>query len=146
MPASDSPTSIRTPREVFERLAAGISAGEWEGLAELYAEDVVVEIPLAIPAPMRIEGRKEVARHFHDRIGLLKLRVLDQVVHETADPEVVIAEFTHQGEVLATGRTWTSRNIQVLRVRDGLIVSSRDYHDHVQINQAFGRLPELLGG
>ncbi|WP_204070257.1 nuclear transport factor 2 family protein, partial [Sphaerisporangium krabiense] len=132
--------------EVFERHAARISAGEWESLADLYAEDVVIEVPLAIPAPTRIEGKKEITRHLADRVGQVRLQILEHVVHETADPEVVIAEFTHRGEILATGRTWTSKNVQVLRVRDGLIVASRDYHDHYRINEAFGGPPEALDG
>ncbi|RCG32035.1 ketosteroid isomerase [Sphaerisporangium album] len=135
---------VRSPREVFERLAILISSGAWEELPGLYAEDVVVDIPLAIPEPMRVEGRDEVGRHLTDRVGLLKLRVVEYTVHETADPEVVVAEFVNEGEVVATGRTWRANNVQVLRVRDGLIVSSRDYHDHFRINTAFDRLPDLL--
>jgi ketosteroid isomerase-like protein len=144
MPETAPRAPALTPREVFERHADGVSSGAWETLPGLYAEDVVVEIPLAIPAPMRIEGREEIRRHLTDRAGLLKLRIVDHVVHETGDPEVIIAEFVTEGEVVATGRRFTANNVQVLRVRDGLIASSRDYHDHFRINEAFGRLPELL--
>ena len=48
---------------------------------------------------------------------------------ETADPEVVVAEYDY---VIETDvQTVTVASIQVVRVRDGLIVESRDYHDHV---------------
>jgi ketosteroid isomerase-like protein len=67
----------------------------------------------------------------------------DVVVHETADPEVVIGEFAYVGRVLATGARFTVHNVFVLRVRDGLIVESRDYADHLAFAAATGRLPSL---
>ncbi|MCP9964195.1 nuclear transport factor 2 family protein [Actinomadura madurae] len=121
-----------SPREVFARLGEGISAGRWDELAALYAEDAVVEQPFAPPpAPPRLEGRATLDRHFRRAgAGPLELRVRDVVVHDTADPEVIVVEYGYDGRVATTGRTFTVANILVLRIRDGLIVESRDYHDH----------------
>jgi ketosteroid isomerase-like protein len=66
------------------------------------------------------------------------------VVHDTADPEVIVGEFDYHGQVSTTGRTFQVPNIQVLRIRDGQIVSSRDYHDHLALAAAVGRLQELV--
>ncbi|MFC4586327.1 nuclear transport factor 2 family protein [Sphaerisporangium corydalis] len=133
------------PREVFERLIAGISARAWHGLADLYAEDVVIEIPFALPAPTRIEGRDAVRAHFDNGPGAdLTIQVRDVVVYETTDPEVIVAEFVYDGRVASTGREFTVPNIQVLRVRDGRIVASRDYHHHVALADAFDRLPQAV--
>jgi ketosteroid isomerase-like protein len=49
------------------------------------------------------------------------------VVHETLDPEVVVVELELEGEVAATGDAYRLPYIQVFRVRDGAIVSFRDY-------------------
>lgn len=65
------------------------------------------------------------------------------VVHETADPEVVIAEFDYEGRVGATGNEFAMHNVQVLRIRDGLIQETRDYHDHLRMAAAFGGLTRL---
>jgi ketosteroid isomerase-like protein len=62
-------------------------------------------------------------------------------VHQTADPEVVIFEFSYVGS--ANGRPFTVPCIFVTRVRDGVIVESRDYADHVGMARAFGRLDQL---
>ncbi len=62
-------------------------------------------------------------------------------VHETADPEVVIFEFSYHGSV--SGRSFTVPCIFVTRVRAGVIVESRDYVDHVGLARAFGRLNTL---
>jgi hypothetical protein len=64
-------------------------------------------------------------------------------VHETADPEVIVAEFDYVGHVATTDTTFRVANIQVLRIRDGLIVESRDYHDHLAFAHALGHLPQL---
>ncbi len=60
------------------------------------------------------------------------------VVHETADPEVIVAEFDLPGEVAATGEPYRIPFIQVLRVRDGEIVSMRDYFDTRAMSEALG--------
>jgi ketosteroid isomerase-like protein len=127
------------PREVFERLSRGISEGRWTELADLYAEDAVVEHPLRPSAGSRLVGRRVIADHFA-AAARIELHARDVVVHETTDPEVIVAEFTYDG---SAGRAFTSANIQVLRVRDGLILHSRDYHDHLRIAAATGGLDEL---
>ena len=122
-----------SPAEVFHRLVAGISERRWEELADLYAEDAVVEMPMH-PQRVRIEGRDEVRQHLATAAaGPIELRAHDIVVHTTSDPEVVIAEFEYDGLNRTTGKTFTAANVQVLRVRDGLIVATRDYHDHARI-------------
>jgi len=132
-----------SPREVFERLSSGISAGRWDGLADLYAEDAVVDQPFALPpAPPHLEGREIIRSHFAAAgKGPLRLKARNVVVHETADPEVIVAEFDYDVEDTGTGRNATLANLQVLRIRDGLIVSTRDYHDHVGLALLMGRTP-----
>ena len=120
----------QSPAEVFSRLIAGISEGRWHELADLYAEDVVVEMPMD-PHRTRIDGREAVRRHFAAAAdGWFELRAHDVIVHATTDPEVVIAEFEYDGLNRTTGKKFTVANVQVLRVRGGRIVASRDYHDH----------------
>ncbi|MQA88193.1 MAG: ketosteroid isomerase [Streptosporangiales bacterium] len=132
------------PRDVFERLLRGITAGAWERLPDLYAEEAVVEFPFTAPAPARLAGRGQIRDHFSAAAGApLEFEARNVVVHDTGDPEVIIAEFDYDGRVTATGRPFQVSNIQVLRVRDGQIVASRDYHDHPAIADAIGRSPEL---
>ncbi|GLY74041.1 nuclear transport factor 2 family protein [Actinoallomurus iriomotensis] len=133
-----------TPREVFERVIDGVTHGRWDELPALYAEDAFVIHPFA-PAGEPLTGREALRRHFAAGAGLgVTMTVRDVVVHETGDPEVVIGEFAYEGTVTATGRRFTVPNVFVLRVRDGLIVESRDYADHVAFAAATGRLGALV--
>ncbi|BCJ40332.1 hypothetical protein GCM10010168_31910 [Actinoplanes ianthinogenes] len=122
---------METPREVFARLSGGIGRGEWSTLGDLYAPDAVVTMPFD-PRRTRLHGRDEVARHFAAAAASLPITLSpDNVrVHETTDPEVIVAEYDYAGP------GFRMANIQVLRIRDGLIVESRDYHDHGAIAAA----------
>jgi ketosteroid isomerase-like protein len=134
-----------TPREVFERLIGGIARQEWQQLPDLYAEDTVVEHPFGAPEPLRLQGREQLRKHFAAAAGgPVELQAHNVVVHETSDPEVIVAEFDYDGRVTTTDRRFTVSNIQVLRVRDGQILSSRDYHDHLALAKATGSLPQLV--
>ena len=126
-----------TPREVVERLLAGIAAGATPALAELYAESAVVELPYAQPGGLRLVGREQLAQHFA-RAGRapFRLRPANVTLHETTDPEVVVAEYDYQGETTSGGKEFVVANVQIVRVRDGLIVSSRDFHDHAAMAAA----------
>ncbi|TQF02210.1 nuclear transport factor 2 family protein [Kitasatospora acidiphila] len=135
-----------TPREVFEKLHAGITSGEFAGLADLYAEDAVVEIVFEPLAPRRIEGQAAI----RERFGMVRENVpftltgKNQVIRETDDPEVIVAEYDYEVYQKSTDTTFEVSNIQVLRVRDGLIVHSRDFHDHLGFIKARGGLSELV--
>jgi ketosteroid isomerase-like protein len=64
-------------------------------------------------------------------------------VHDTPDPEVIAAEWILAGEVGSTGRCFRVAYLMLMRVRDGLIVASRDYSDMFATAVAFDRLPAL---
>jgi len=123
-----------TPRQVAEKLVTGISEGRFEEVPRLYAEDCVVEVPYATggAAPL-LEGGAAVREHFsHADAMPFRLRARDLVVHETEDPELVVLSWDYEVIATTTGATATVANVQFLRVRDGLIVHSRDFHDHAR--------------
>jgi ketosteroid isomerase-like protein len=136
------PTS---PREMFGRLVSGVTGRQWAALPDLYAEDAVVVHPFATTAAARLEGREEIRRHFAAAATMpLEMEASNIAIHETGDPEVIVAEFDYHGRVTTTGRRFDVHNIFVLRVRDGLIVASRDYVDHLAIAAALDQLPRLI--
>jgi ketosteroid isomerase-like protein len=134
-----------SPTDVFHRLLAGVTGQRWAELPDLYAEDTVVEHPFAVPAGTVLRGREQLRAHFAAAATLgITMTAHDVVVHQATDPEVIVGEFTYRGTVDATGATFAVRNIFVLRVRDGLIVESRDYHDHLSLAAATGRLQSVV--
>ena len=69
---------------------------------------------------------------------------IEGTVHQTSDPEVAVAEWDYDGLVTTTGRSFQVSNIQVSTVRDGQIVASRDYHNHLVLAEVLGQLPAIL--
>ena len=85
-------------------------------------------------------GRDAIREHFAAASrAQLRLQVRNLRVHETTDPEVVVAEYDYG--IDTDGRSAIVANIQVMRVRDGLIVESRDYHDHARLAALVGPRP-----
>jgi ketosteroid isomerase-like protein len=122
-------SGMATPTEVFHQLLSGITEGRFAELAGLYEEDAVVDQPFALPEPVRLVGREALRAHFNSpAAGGIKLTASDIVVHRTDDPEVVVVEWDY-----AINGAGKLANVQFLRVRDGLIVSTRDYHNHAAI-------------
>ncbi|WP_432169428.1 nuclear transport factor 2 family protein [Streptomyces sp. 1222.5] len=139
-------SETRSPREVFHKLLEGITDGRFSELAELYADNVVVETVFEPVGPRRFEGRAVLMERFAmvAAHSPLELSATNVVVRETDDPEVVVAEWDYRVHHRVTGRTFEAANIQVLRVRDGLIVESRDYHDHLALIVGGDGLSELV--
>jgi len=99
--------------------------------------------PLRAPALL---SRDDLREHFRptDAGPRLRRRAVPIAIHETTDPEVVVAEFEYRGAVVDTGEPFTLPGVFVMRVRDGEIVSSRDYFDHVTAARIRGQLGRLV--
>ncbi|WP_410818423.1 nuclear transport factor 2 family protein [Micromonospora sp. 050-3] len=61
------------------------------------------------------------------------------VLHETADPEVIVVEYELVGTHTATGVTASAPFIGVLRTRDGKLAHWREYQHTFAIAQAVGQ-------
>jgi ketosteroid isomerase-like protein len=124
---------IGQPADVFHRLVDGVcrlvagDASQVAELAALYAESTRVEHPMAL-GDRPLLTRDDLRRHFAaatDMTPIADYRTADIVVHETIDPEVIVAEFRYLGSIGA--RSFQVPCVFVMRVRDGEIVESRDY-------------------
>ncbi|MFF7469974.1 nuclear transport factor 2 family protein [Streptomyces sp. NPDC008092] len=136
-----------SPRDVFLRLVQGVADGNFEELPDLYGEVTDVRHPMATPEPEPLTTRRALREHFtvppEGRASLPKRRVVDVVVHETADPEVIVAEFGYEF-TRPDGSTSKVPCVFVMRVRDGRIVESRDYIDPIRTYTARGDLDLLI--
>lgn len=139
-------TQPSSAQAVVERFIELSAAGAYDQLADLYAEDAVIEMPFAPPGvPRSSQGREEFRARFQSVRGLWTIDRIDPVrIYQGADPEIVITEFTIHRTVTATEQSFASDYILVMTIRDGLIAHSRDYADPVASARAFGRLDELV--
>jgi uncharacterized protein len=135
----------RSPREVFLALVTGIADGNLDGLPELYAEQIDVVHPFDPLHGAPLRSRDELRQRMSQAAAgpRPRRRVGNVTIHETTDPEVIVAEFEYQGTTDA-GEPYALPAIFVMRVRNGEIVSSRDYHDHLASARVAGRLGDLF--
>jgi uncharacterized protein len=101
---------------------------------DMMSDDFVMEFPYARPGmPTRVEGRAAVLAHLAKvGEGVSVDSASNLVVHETADPEVVILEFDGHGRSVKTGEPYEQRYISVIRARGGKIVHFKDYWNPIQ--------------
>jgi ketosteroid isomerase-like protein len=120
-----------THKEIFERYVyAGAITRNPEAIAALFTEDGVYDAPL-VPAghPLHhLVGRAAIragTSAYHQTLTDLGAMDPDRtgyVLHDTADPDVFIAEI----DVAFQDRT-TMSLVQIFRLRDGQIAMLRDY-------------------
>ncbi|MFC5816252.1 nuclear transport factor 2 family protein [Nonomuraea harbinensis] len=127
-------------REVFDGLRRHMTGEE---VADLWAEDVVVETPFAPPdQPRRIEGRERFLAHARaGRAALpVALEMGEVTVHDTADPDMIVVEYELGSFLPGTGERLSVPFIGVLKARDGRIAHWREYQDVPAMTAALGRV------
>ena len=147
---SAQPTSLG-PREVFAHCRKWSSSSTWR-LRRICTPSTAFwsgHAPEGLPR--RVAGREAIRRVLvplgeraraagHHLLGLRSM-----VVHDTADPEVIIAEFEVQGEVRPSGQPYQLSCIQVLRARDGEIVTFRDYWNPQALSSLLAHAKAVAG-
>lgn len=122
-------------RTIGDRLAP-----DAESLLDMFADDVVCELPFA-PAKgvHRLEGKKAVADYLPRVSGLINVDGGEMIaVHRSTDPDVAILEFEITGSGVRTGASYSQRYICVVQTRDGRIVHFTDYWNPLVLLSAVG--------
>lgn len=146
---ADSPADSLTPADVFDRLVHGVGAKRWDELPALYAERTHVIHPMDPDRAPALTTRAELDQHFRrgaKALGEVHFEPAAITVHQTTDPEVIVAEFEYRGVIPGTADRFALPSVFVMRITDGQIVASRDYADHAEIAKVLGgRAPEPEG-
>lgn len=138
-------TQTPSPREVVLELLEERQKGARVGLSDYYADDAVLEHVFGVFPPTRWQGREELRNHFsYQGSQDFQVKAHKILVHETLDPEVIVVEWEFDMIETSSGRATRLANIVVMRVRDGRIVESRDYHNHLGLAAATDSLPALI--
>ncbi|SCG60577.1 hypothetical protein GA0074704_3702 [Micromonospora siamensis] len=126
-------------REVVKQLLRASREQDTETFVNLFAPDGYIEWPYRpAGAPGRVAGHDELREFLTAQANALVRfdEYRNTVIHETTDPQVVIVEYEAHGTALRTGAPLHQTIIAVLRIRDGLVVSYRDYLDPLVVAEA----------
>jgi ketosteroid isomerase-like protein len=128
-----------TAREIVERLLRAGREVDINTFVGLMAPEGYLEWPYRPPGvPARVEGRTAIRRHLTEAAEAF-ITIDDHrnvVIHESLDPEVVIVEYDAHGRVVRTGAPFEQTVIAVFRVRDGQVLSCRDYLNPLPLLEA----------
>jgi ketosteroid isomerase-like protein len=137
-----------TPRQMLEGFHQAMLHMSADELADLFAADAQYEFPFLTPSrPESYRGREEIRAGFHRVWDVVPVRVDEiraVVVHETADPEVIVTEQEVAATLTTTGVGFVRPSLLVMRVREGEIVHLRDYSDSLRGAMQLGQLPALV--
>lgn len=121
------------PSEVWHKQHEYVRNYDADGQASLFAEDIIWELPFAPEGvPHKLVGKTQavaISKAGMERSKQSGRRITDYkdvIIHETTDPEVIIAEFTLLGTA-GDGTPYSIPYIQVVRVQEGKIVHLKDY-------------------
>jgi ketosteroid isomerase-like protein len=133
-----------THKEIFERyIYAGAITRNADAIAAMFTTDGVYEAPLVPdghPLHRRLVGRDAIRAGisvYHQQPAYQATMNLERsasVLHDTADPDVFMAEIDVAFDE-ADGRRTTMSLVQIFRLRDGQIAMLRDY---------FSELPSVV--
>ena len=129
-------SNVERVRRIME-LAGEMRVDE---LVELFADDAVMELPYAPGRMARSHVGKaaigEFQRFARDSFSRFSMTV--DAIHETADPNVVVAEHRSDGVVAENGRPYRNHYVTFFTFDDaGLVTSWREFYDAGVVVRAF---------
>lgn len=113
--------------EAVRRAFAGIGNGDADEMLANYTEDLVLELPYG--TPLVLEGRENVRTYLKGAFEVFSFRLEITEVHECVDPDKLVIEYTSEGRVTTTGKSYANRYIGVYWFRDGAIRRVREFYD-----------------
>lgn len=132
----------------LERLSLcfeAIGRGDVDALVAHYTEDYVLELPFAVSPPgaesgaetvageprpiRRIEGREAVRTYLRGALERFRFALRLDVVHPSADPDLLIVEYHARGEHRPSGGAYANRYVGFWWFRDERVRRTREYYD-----------------
>jgi ketosteroid isomerase-like protein len=121
--------------DVLRRVFDALGAADVAALDDLYTEDYVLELPYSKPEPVRVEGRAAAQAYLTGAFRTVRFALSITDLYEIEGG--VVAEYTSEGEVVATGRRYANTYIGLWRIRDGRISATREFYDPLVAAEAF---------
>ncbi len=104
--------------------------GDADAVVAHYTDDYVMELPYSSPDnPDRVEGKEVVRERLVRAFKVFRFTLDITASYPCAEPDLLVAEYTSSGEVIATGRRYANRYIGLWRFRDGKVCFTREYYN-----------------
>ena len=133
-------------KEIVSRFLEAEAKQDVQGMADVLAEDIVFEMPFALPGlPDRVEGKGTVVEFLEKFLGKEHGMFIGWDLHNIrtypgSDPDLVFAELDGQGVVAQSGYQYRQKYIILFRVSDGRISHWREYLNPIPLQAAIASM------
>ncbi len=132
-------TTPQDLKDLFRHSLELLSSGRIEEWVGLFAEDGILEFPYpAWGFPGRMQGREQLLGQMTMFGQQLKVEFSEPEFYATAEDGLVIAAFTGEATLQATGGQYTQTYLSVVRFEDGRIKLYRDFWNPWLVMEAAG--------
>ena len=116
--------------ERLKSVFAAMARGDADAAVAHYTTDYVLEFPYPVERDaFRVEGRETVRDYLAKSFETFRFELEIEVVHPSADPDLLILEYNGRGRVLTTRKPYDNRYMGFWWFRDGLVCRTREYYD-----------------
>ena len=132
--------------EIVSKFLEAEAKQDVQGMADVLAENIVFEMPFALPGlPDRVEGKGTVVEFLEQFLGkehgLFTGWDLHNIrIYPGGDPDLVFAELAGQGVVAQSGYKYRQKYIILFRVSDGRISHWREYLNPIPLQEAIASM------
>ena len=125
----DASAQREANKALLRRVFDAMGSGDAQALAQLYTEDYTLELPYAEPEPIKVEGLANVGAYLGEALNTFKFTLTLGQVYDLVDPDMLIAEYTSQGEVTTTGAPYANSYIGIWRFRGGQVCGTKEWYN-----------------
>jgi len=133
-------------KEIVSRFLKAFAKQDVQGMADVLAEDIVFEMPFALPGlPDRVEGKRTVVEFLEQFLGKEHGMFTGWDIHNIriypgGDPDLFFTELDGQGVVTQSGYQYRQKYITMFRVSDGRISHWREYLNPLPLQAAIASM------
>jgi ketosteroid isomerase-like protein len=113
-------------KEIVSRFLEAEAKQDVQGMADVLAENIIFEMPFALPGlPDRVEGKGTVVEFLERFLGkergmFTEWSIYNIRIYPGGDPALCFAELDGQGVVAKSGYQYRQKYMSLFRVSDGL--------------------------
>ena len=124
------PGSREEAIEVLEACFDALSSLDADRLVENYTDDYVLELPYFKPdEPLVVKGRRAVYGYVTQLLEVQRMRFTLTGSHWIPEEQLLIAEYTSEGEFLDTGEPYANRYVGYWYFEGRRLRRLREYYD-----------------